>query len=99
MSYSFRVLKNKEDKESLIDFIGAMRIVFFRSHPYKYWGSFAYEQEYLKCYPQTADARIVEIKHGTDLIGFATGIPFKILSNYFDDYMAHIRERALNLDL
>ncbi|MDF5714340.1 MAG: hypothetical protein PUP93_10700, partial [Rhizonema sp. NSF051] len=80
-----KIVTDKKQLESIIDYCGAMRIVFFRELPYCYAGSFEQEKEYLSIYIREKLSIVVVAELGSDIIGIATGIPFFTLAHDFGD--------------
>ncbi len=55
--------------------LARLRITVFRAWPYLYDGDRDYEQRYLATYAESAGALIVAARHGTEIVGAATGAP------------------------
>lgn len=58
-----------------IDDLAALRIDIFRSYPYLYDGSLAYEKEYLNTYAESNNSAIVIAFDGREVVGASTCIP------------------------
>lgn len=58
-----------------IDDLAALRIEIFKSYPYLYDGSLAYEKEYIKRYADSKKSAIVIAFDGGEVIGASTCIP------------------------
>lgn len=92
-----KIVSDKKQLVNIIDYCGAMRIVFFREPPYCYAGSFEYEKEYLSSYTREQLSVVAIAELGSDIIGIATGIPFFTLAHYFGDIQEQYE--ALNIDI
>jgi GNAT superfamily N-acetyltransferase len=94
-------LKSVSDKKQLaniIDYCGAMRIVFFREQPYCYAGSFEYEKEYLSFYTREQLSLVVVAEIDSDIIGIATGIPFLTLAHFFGNIQEQYETLNININ-
>ncbi len=72
-----------QEIEPLIPALAQLRIKVFRDYPYLYEGSMAYEENYLKIYPQTQRSVLVAVFDAQgDLVGASTGMPLSDEADY-----------------
>ncbi len=67
----------KDEFETVIPKLAALRINVFSDWPYLYEGSMTYEERYLRAYADSSGAVIVGAWQGTEVVGAATGAPME----------------------
>jgi GNAT superfamily N-acetyltransferase len=60
---------------SVVEALGALRIVVFRDYPYLYEGSLEYEKDYLQIYVQSERAFLFSVFDQGEMVGATTCIP------------------------
>ena len=60
---------------ALLPDLARLRIAVFRTFPYLYDGSLAYEEGYLRTYAEAADSVVVGAFAGETVVGASTGLP------------------------
>lgn len=93
------MIKDVSEKKALIPVVGAMRILHFREAPYRYAGSFGYEDEYLSIYlDEDAFFLIAGDPESSKIDGILTAIPFSKVHSWFGDAGEKFRQKGYNLD-
>ena len=71
---TFITLKGPETA-SVFEDLAKLRIAVFKSYPYLYEGSVAYEMDYLKIYAGSERSLLFAVYDGNDMVGATTCIP------------------------
>lgn len=82
----------------MLDYIAALRIVYFRNPPYRYAGTFAYEQEYLASYLDNDCGLFILAQEEGAIQGVLTAVSFAKIHHWFGDVGTAYREKGYEFD-
>lgn len=95
--YSVKIISEKKEMRALTDYIGSLRILFFRGPPYYYRGTFEFEKQYMNLFIEADNACFVILLDALNNIsGVGTGIRFDKMSNYFTKIRDRYKEMGID---